>query len=321
MFSKLKKGLFIGATFAFVATAGISLSGCGDTPKGAEVNAQDFYAMAAISSVNYLQANSSSSQALLTANDTQTTTTTTRPDSISSNDVTSLSNYMGMFQGILSADSDKFFTNSTVTETDEYYGEYNLKMTLSIPQTNGQTQQIVMYYKEINTETKEELDDNEVEMEINSTLAGIIIFDNKTYSVTGQREYEQEGNETEVEIKLTTRSQENNQDYIVIEHEKDNEEVEYQYSIYQSGKLINETNVEFENERNQKVLELEFLSNSETGKEKVKYEITQDGTDENQFNVKVKSVNNEATIKDSFTITITNTGYTFTYSNGFTETV
>ena len=178
-----------------------------------------------------------------------------------------------------------------------------------------------MYYKEINTETKEELDDNEVEMEINSTLAGIIIFDNKTYSVTGQREYEQEGNETEVEIKLTTRSQENNQDYIVIEHEKDNEEVEYQYSIYQSGKLVNETNVEFENERNQKVLELEFLSNSETGKEKVKYEITQDGTDENKFNVKVKSVNNEATVKDSFTITITNTGYTFTYSNGFTETV
>ena len=68
-------------------------------------------------------------------------------------------------------------------------------------------------------------------------------------------------------------------------------------------------------------MELEFLSNSETGKEKVKYEITQDGTDENQFNVKVKSVNNEATVKDSFTITISGTGYTFTYSNGFTETV
>ncbi len=325
MFSKLKKGLLMGATFAFVATAGIGLSGCGDTPQNAKIDAQDFYAMAAISSVNYLQVNSSLSQSLLTtANDTQNTTQTsaTRPDGISSDDVTNLSNYMGMFQGMLSADGNNFFTNSTVAETDEYYGEYNLKMTLSVPQANGQTQQLVMYYNEINTETKEELDDDEVELEINSTLSGIIVLNGEPYSaVTGEREYEKEGNETEIEIKLTTRSLENNLDYIVIEHEKEDEEVEYQYSIYQGGTLINETSVEFENEQRQKVLELEFLNNTETDREKVKYEITQDSTNENKFNVKVKAVNNESTVRDSFTITITDTGYTFTYSNNFTETV
>ena len=85
--------------------------------------------------------------------------------------------------------------------------------------------------------------------------------------------------------------------------------------------MANETEVEFENERNEKSLELEFMNNSASGQDKVKYEITQDRNDENKFNVRVKSVSNENNIRENFVITITDTGYTFKYSNGFSENV
>ena len=327
MILKLKKGLFLGTAVALVATAGVGLTACGDNPSSATIDAQDFYAMAAISSVNYLQSNALATQSALnnasTFTDTSTgdTSATSRPSSVSDEDVNNLASYMGMFRDMLASDTTEYFTNTTVAETDEYYGEYNLKMTLSIPQINGGQEQFVMYYKEIDTKTEQELDDDEVELEVDTKLQGIIVYGGSTFDVVGEREYEQEGNETEVSIEFTTRSRANSQNYITIEHEKENNEIEYSYSIYQNGRLANETEVEFENERNEKSLELEFVNNSASGQDKVKYEITQNRNDENKCNVRVKSVSNENNIRENFIITITDTGYTFTYSNGFSENV
>ena len=214
---------------------------------------------------------------------------------------------------MLENSTEQYFANSEVDSTDEYYNIYNLKMTFTIPTLEGQ-KDLVMYYKEIDTTTKEEIDDDEIEQEINTTLEGVLVDGENTYQVEGKREYEKEGNKTEVELEFKTYDQNDPNQYVLIEHEKENAEIEYKYSIYQNGNKVSETQVEFENKRNNKSLELEF----ESHQGELEYEITQQS--ENVYNVKLKNSLNQQTVV-TFTITVTDVGYVFSYSNGFSETV
>lgn len=306
-----KKLLGFGLACAMVASVGVISAGCcGENQSN--IDAQNFYAMAAVSSVSYLQ--ESGTQSLSSMNEVS------RPSTISETDVNSIASYMDMFQGLLSSGKD-YFSNGEVTENDEYYGTYNLKMTMSIPTITGETETFVMYYKEINTETKEEIDDNEIELEINTTLEGVITVGNETFNVSGMREYEKEGRETEVSIEFKTWSMDTPNDYVEIEHSAENDEIEYEYSIYKNNRLLNKTEVEYENERSEKKLELEFIDNSTEIKSEVKYELTQYNNNPNKYSVEVKNSTNENEIKETFTITVLETGYLFEYKNGFTETI
>lgn len=305
---KFKKALLLCFSLMFLAGSTVTLSACGDNP--ATTNAQDFYAMAALSSVNYLQMQDAGN---LSNTLSQTLAVETRPDSVSDKDVQDLASYMAMFQGMLENSTEQYFTHSEVDSTDEYYNIYNLKVTFTIPTLEGQ-KDLVMYYKEIDTTTKEEIDDDEIEQEINTTLEGVLVDGENTYRVEGKREYEKEGNKTEVELEFKTYDQNDPNQYVLIEHEKENAEIEYKYSIYQNGNKISETQVEFENKRNNKSLELEF----ESHQGELEYEITQQS--ENVYNVKLKNSLNQQTVV-TFTITVTDVGYVFSYSNGFSETV
>lgn len=305
-----KKLLGFGLACAMVASVGaISVGCCGSGNDG--IDAQDFYAMAAVSSVNYLQTESATQN--VSAMDA-----TERPATISDADVGSLASYMDMFRGMMSSENN-FYSNGEVEEGDDYFGTYNLKMTMRIPTLDGGTEEFTMYYKEVNSETKEEIDDNEIELEINTTLEGVIEVGSETFQVSGMREYEREGNETEISIEFRTWSAEAPNDYIEIEHGAEDGEIEYEYSIYQNNRPVSKTEVEYENERNRKTLELEFVN--ESAQSEVKYEITQSRNNENQFDVRVKSSTNENDVRESFTITVGETGYVFNYSNGFQETV
>ena len=305
---KFKKALLLSFSLIFLAGSAVTLSACTDE-QGA-TSAQDFYAMAALSSVNYLQMQDAGN---LSSTLSQTLAGETRPDSVSEKDVQDLASYMAMFQGMLKNSTEQYFTNSEVDSTDEYYSTYNLKMTFTIPTLEGQ-KNLVMYYKEIDTTTKEEIDDDEIEQEINTTLEGVLVDGENTYQVEGKREYEKEGNKTEVELEFKTYDQNDPNQYVLIEHEKENAEIEYKYSIFQNGNKISETQVEFENKRNNKSLELEF----ESHQGELEYEITQQS--ENVYNVKLKNSSNQQTVV-TFTITVTDEGYVFSYSNGFSETV
>lgn len=305
-----KKILGFGLACAMIASVGaISVGCCGNENKG--VDAQDFYAMAAISSVNYLQAEK-------TTQNVSIMDASRRPATISDSDIGSLSNYMDMFRGMMSSNNN-FYSNGEVEESDDYFGTYNLKMTMKIPALDGGMEEFTMYYKEVNSETKKEIDDNEIELEINTTLEGVIEVGSETFQVSGMREYEKEGSETEISIEFRTWSAEAPNDYIEIEHDAEDEEIEYEYSIYQNDKLVSKTEVEYENEKNSKTLELEFVN--ESTQSEVKYEITQSKNNENQFDVKVKSSTKENDVKERFTITVGESGYIFSYSNGFQETV
>lgn len=309
---KLKKSILFGLALAMTAGSAVTLAACGKTNE--EVSAQDFYAMAALSSVNYLQEKDETLSISTAKKQRALAQGDSRPQSVSQQDVQSLSSYMDMFQDMLATDTTKYFTNSEVTQDDEYYQTYNLKMTFTIPTNDGQ-QDLVMYYKEVRTDTHEEIDDDEVELEVNTTLEGVLVDGENAYDVVGMREYEKEGRETEVSYEFTTYSKQNRSDYVRIEHEKDNEEIEYQYSIYKNGIKTSETQVEFENERGKKSLELEFKTNQT----QVKYEITK--RSQNVYQVRLKNVANKDEVKEVFTIEVTGQGYIFQYANGFSETV
>ena len=313
---KKKRLLALGLTCALVGSVGVGLSACGKDNNQSPIDAQDFYAMAAISSVNYLQDETSTSGQMVSA-----TAADSRPSTISQSDVNNIASYMGMFQDMLTNGNSNYYTNGAVEEGDEYAGTYNLKMTMTLPTVDGGEEVFVMYYKEVNTRTNEEIDDGEIELEVNTTLEGVIKVGEETFDVTGRREYEKEGKETEVSFEFTTRSSTNPQNYIKVEHEMEDDEIEYQYSIYNNGNLQSETNVEFENERREKSLELEFINNTTESRNRVKYEITQSTLNENLFNVKLKSATNEKDVRENFTIALGDSGYVFTYSNGFVETV
>ncbi len=307
---KLRKTLLFGFAFMFLASSAVTLTACGKGASG-DVDAQDFYAMAALSSINYLemQTENVSVQAL-----GQTfADSTMRPNTVTDKDVQDLAQYMAMFEGMLSESSEKYFSHSQVNANDEYYQTYNLKMTFNVPTLSGQ-RNLTMYYKEIDTNTHQEIDDDEIELEINTTLEGVIVDGDKVYNVAGKREYEKEGKETEVGLEFRTYDSNNPTDYVMIEHEKENNEVEYTYTIYENNREISETQVEFENKRNNKTLELEF----ESHQGELEYEIIQKSKD--NYTVKLKNTQNRKEV-EVFTITSTTAGYVFTYSNGFSETI
>ena len=309
---KLKKAILFGLALAVTAGSVVTLSACGKTNE--EVSAQDFYAMAALSSVNYLQEQDGVVATTDARQKRALAQGDSRPQSVSQQDVQSLASYMGMFQDMLASDTNKYFTFSDVTQDDQYYQTYNLKMTFTIP-TNDGRQDLVMYYKEVRTDTHQEIDDDDVELEVNTTLEGVLVDGENAYDIVGKREYEKEGRETEVAYEFTTYSKQNHSDYVKIEHEKDSEEIEYQYTIYQNGKMTSETQVEFENERGKKSLELEFNANQT----QLKYEITQKS--QNVYQVRLKNVANKDEVKEVFTIEVTDQGYKFQYANGYSEMV
>lgn len=284
---------------------GLGLAGCGGKSSDVDVVAKDVYAMSAVSSVMYLDDLDAEAGAQ---------NETTRPSHFTDDDVQGVKSYLEMFNGMLIGEGLNQKVESTPVEDTEYYGRYNLCMTISVPSVTGETVVYKMYYNEINKETEKEIDDGELELEVSSTLDGVLVFGDEEYEVHGEREFEQEGNEEEASIEFTTYSRTNRENYIVVEQSVENDEIEYEYKIFRNGDVVSETEVEMERERNRTEFELQFKDNGAL-KEGVyrMYKCDNDDTfviDYTQNNV-----------PDQILATISTEGViTFTYSNGHIET-
>ena len=301
----MKKILTTLAVGALCLPLGLGLAGCGGKSGDVDVVAKDVYAMSAVSSVMYLDdldASVSSQEA------------TSRPSHFTDADVQGVKNYLEMFNGMLIGEGLNQKVESTPVEDTEYYGRYNLCMTISVPSVTGETVVYKMYYKEINKETEEEIDDGELELEVSSTLDGVLVFGDAEYEVHGEREFEQEGNEEEASIEFTTYSRTNRENYIVVEQSVENDEIEYEYTIVKNGDIVSETEVEMERERNRTEFELQFKDNG-TLREGVYRMYKRD----NEDTFVIDYVLND--VPDQILATISTEGViTFTYSNGYIET-
>ena len=288
---KTKKSKFIAIIAAILLCLPLALllTACGGTKKQVNTNSKEMYALSAMSSAIYLQQEQTSVvKSMKSVNLEQTSTE--KPANITDEDLAGTKSCLIMFGDVI---KNNGFTQKVEKNTNlsEELAKYNFVMTISIPNLSN-TNTYKLYYDEIATETQVEIQDEETETEISTTLEGVLIANKTHFKVEGKKTIETEGNSTEYSIEFKTYLDENN--YVVVEQSSENNELEYEYEIYKNGVKVQKIEIEFEKENNKTELKFELVNINSGIKEKTIY--------------KIKSADNEL-----FEISLTKNGETQTF--------
>lgn len=305
-----KKIISIVCALALVGTMTAALTACdvkggGGNAAKVKVNANDVYALSALTGAEYLAQTESGATGAAE---------TTRPGVITDADVSGIKDCLNMFDDILAGGgiSQNVAEN---TDKDGEFKDYPFVMTVTVGNT-GITAK--MYYKEVNTVTETEIDDGEEETEVSTTLSGVMVFGDQKFDVTGKKEIETEGNEKETSIEFTTRSQTNRDNYVKIkqsvEVENGAQEVEYEYEIYENGEKVREFKLEVEDENGK--TEVSFKMEIENVPEETEYKIIKGDVD-GKFKIKYE----KGKEKGFITVEAVEGGYKLTYNNGYSEVI
>ena len=145
--------------------------------------------------------------------------------------------------------------SSNIVESDKE--EYQTKEIITYTSAEEENLEVILYYN-----TKEEIEQDEEEVEQETTRAGLLIKDETTYKFKTKVENEQEENEVEAEEKFILYTSEDEKSYIKStrseEVEHNEKEVKYSYEIV---------------ENNKKVEEFSFKQEVEDNKEKIKFNV------------------------------------------------
>lgn len=305
-----KKIISIVCALALIGTMTAALTACdvkggGGNAAKVKVNANDVYALSALTGAEYLAQTESGATGAAE---------TTRPGVITDADVSGIKDCLNMFDDILAGGgiSQNVAEN---TDKDGEFKDYPFVMTVTVGNT-GITAK--MYYKEVNTVTKTEIDDGEEETEVSTTLSGVMVFDGKEFEVSGKKEIETEGNEKETSIEFTTKSKANPLNYVKIkqsvEVENGAQEVEYEYEIYENGEKAREFKLEIEDENGK--TEVSFKMEIENAPEETEYKIIKGDVD-GKFKIKYE----KGKEKGFITVEAVEGGYKLTYNNGYSEVI
>lgn len=304
-----KKIISIVCALALIGTMTAALTACdvkgGGNAAKVKVNANDVYALSALTGAEYLAQTESGATGAAE---------TTRPGVITDADVSGIKDCLNMFDDILAGGgiSQNVAEN---TDKDGEFKDYPFVMTVTVGNT-GITAK--MYYKEVNTVTETEIDDGEEETEVSTTLSGVMVFGDQKFDVTGKKEIETEGNEKETSIEFTTRSQTNRDNYVKIkqsvEVENGAQEVEYEYEIYENGEKAREFKLEVEDENGK--TEVSFKMEIENVPEETEYKIIKGDVD-GKFKIKYE----KGKEKGFITVEAIEGGYKLTYNNGYSEVI
>ena len=305
-----KKIISIVCALALIGTMTAALTACdvkggGGNAAKVKVNANDVYALSALTGAEYLAQTESGATGAAE---------TTRPGVITDADVSGIKDCLNMFDDILAGGgiSQNVAEN---TDKDGEFKDYPFAMTVTVGNT-GITAK--MYYKEVNTVTETEIDDGEEETEVSTTLSGVMVFGDQKFDVTGKKEIETEGNEKETSIEFTTRSQTNRDNYVKIkqsvEVENGAQEVEYEYEIYENGEKAREFKLEIEDENGK--TEVSFKMEIENVPEETEYKIIKGDVD-GKFKIKYE----KGKEKGFITVESVEGGYKLTYNNGYSEVI
>lgn len=305
-----KKIISIVCALALIGTMTAALTACdvkggGGNAAKVKVNANDVYALSALTGAEYLAQTESGATGAAE---------TTRPGVITDADVSGIKDCLNMFDDILAGGgiSQNVAEN---TDKDGEFKDYPFVMTVTVGNT-GITAK--MYYKEVNTVTETEIDDGEEETEVSTTLSGVMVFGDQKFDVTGKKEIETEGNEKETSIEFTTRSQTNRDNYVKIkqsvEVENGAQEVEYEYEIYENGEKAREFKLEIEDENGK--TEVSFKMEIENVPEETEYKIIK-GDEDGKFKIKYE----KGKEKGFITVESVEGGYKLTYNNGYSEVI
>lgn len=305
-----KKIISIVCALALIGTMTAALTACdvkggGGNAAKVKVNANDVYALSALTGAEYLGQTESGATGAAE---------TTRPGVITDADVSGIKDCLNMFDDVISGGG----ITQTVEKNEDVeglYKDYPFVMTVTVGNT-GITAK--MYYKEVNTITETEIDDGEEETEVSTTLSGVMVFDDKEFEVRGKKEIETEGNEKETSIEFTTKSNANPLNYVKIkqsvEVENGAQEVEYEYEIYENGEKVREFKLEVEDENGK--TEVTFKMEIENAPEETEYKIIKGDVD-GKFKIKYE----KGKEKGFITVEAVEGGYKLTYNNGYSEVI
>lgn len=305
-----KKIISIVCALALIGTMTAALTACdvkggGGNAEKVKVDANDVYALSALTGAEYLDQTESGATGAAE---------TTRPGVITDADVSGIKDCLNMFDDIISGGG----ITQTVEKNEDVeglYKDYPFVMTVTVGNT-GITAK--MYYKEVNTVTETEIDDGEEETEVSTTLSGVMVFDDKEFEVSGKKEIETEGNEKETSIEFTTKSKANPLNYVKIkqsvEVENGAQEVEYEYEIYENGEKVREFKLEIEDENGK--TEVTFKMEIENVPEETEYKIIKGDVD-GKFKIKYE----KGKEKGFITVEAVEGGYKLTYNNGYFEVI
>ncbi len=266
--TRKSKFLAIIAAITLCLPLALLLTACGGTKKQVNTNSKEMYALSAISSAIYLQHEQNSVvKSMKAVNLAQTQTE--KPASITDEDLAGTESCLTMFGDVI---KNNGYTQTVEKNTDssEELKKYNFVMTISIPNLSN-IGVYKLYYDEIATETQVEIEDDETETEISTTLEGVLIANETRFKVEGKKTIETEGNNTEYSIEFKTYFDENN--YVVVEQSSENNEHEYEYEIYKKGVKVQKIEIEFEKENNKTELKFELVNINSGIKEKTIYKI------------------------------------------------
>lgn len=305
-----KKIISIVCALALIGTMTAALTACdvkggGGNAAKVKVNANDVYALSALTGAEYLAQTESGATGAAE---------TTRPGVITDADVSGIKDCLNMFDDILAGGgiSQNVAEN---TDKDGEFKDYPFVMTVTVGNT-GITAK--MYYKEVNTVTETEIDDGEEETEVSTTLSGVMVFGDQKFDVTGKKEIETEGNEKETSIEFTTKSKTNPLNYVKIkqsvEVKNGAQEVEYEYEIYENGEKAREFKLEVEDENGK--TEVSFKMEIENVPEETEYKIIKGDVD-GKFKIKYE----KGKEKGFITVEAVEGGYKLTYNNGYSEVI
>lgn len=303
-----KKIISIVCALALIGTMTAALTACdvkgGGNAAKVKVNANDVYALSALTGAEYLAQTESGATGAAE---------TTRPGVITDADVSGIKDCLNMFDDILAGGgiSQNVAEN---TDKDGEFKDYPFVMTITV----GNTGIAKMYYREVNTVTETEIDDGEEETEVSTTLSGVMVFGDQKFDVTGKKEIETEGNEKETSIEFTTKSKANPLNYVKIkqsvEVENGAQEVEYEYEIYENDEKVREFKLEVEDENGK--TEVSFKMEIENVPEETEYKIIKGDVD-GKFKIKYE----KGKEKGFITVEAVEGGYKLTYNNGYSEVI
>lgn len=226
------------------------LDGGSDNGKFDEItDADSFYAYGAASIGAVLSTQGGSTQTAATGAAKASAVTLAAP---SQEEMDTINRYMALVESLL---SEGDITGTAI----EGNGQYQYGMTVSYSDLLGNPVSYVMYYDKIFRGSHTDGD----ESESNYSIDGVLVIDGASYPVSGNYTTESEQDEEETSIFFRAYTSSDRLSYIEVSRQSENEsedgqsesEVEYVYTVYSDGRVVERTRVEYESEEG----ELELL--------------------------------------------------------------
>ena len=333
---KRKKFLTMVVTITAILALALSVAaGCGGNAgsggnKNTAASVKDVYAASAVSGASYLNgavkgdnaSHTAAAQSVIIGFADNVAAPKERPAEFTRERVIEVKNGIMAFENAIAG---KISETVALNDGTGEYAEYKFVMTVSA----GDKVVAKMYYdetpvKENNNAEKPDDDEGKAEkeeeigeFETSTVLNGVIVYKDSTYTVTGKKETETDGDESEYSVELITMTDKNN--YVEfsyeVEKEADENSVSYEFKIVKDGVTVQETELEFENEDGKTEISLKFKKGNK--KDEGEFKIVKDDVNLNVYRVRYEVGNKKSYI----TVQKTETGYRYTYSNEFVEEI